>query len=268
VTIKLDDQRNDGVAGEDFIHDDVEDVAAGMPSVGNDTLVGSQFDNFLYGDGGNDDITGGAGADILQGGAGNDTIHAQDGIVDTAISCGPGTDTVFVDAAEVDNILDIPADADQCENVITAPESSGGTPTTGTTTTTGTGTTTTPGTTAAASGTPTGTTPKDPRVAARSVSMLVAPRDRTRPYKFTIRGAVSLPAGAAKATACATGSVKVTGKRGLKTAFVRTAKLKKDCTYAVTATITRKGRVKITARFAGNSALTAKSSLTRTIRAG
>jgi hypothetical protein len=49
---------------------------------------------------------------------------------------------------------------------------------------------------------------------------------------------------------------------------VRSAKLKKDCTYAVTATITRKGRVKITARFSGNSALTAKSSLTRTIRAG
>jgi hypothetical protein len=58
------------------------------------------------------------------------------------------------------------------------------------------------------------------------------------------------------------------GKRGLKTAFAKTAKLKKDCTYSMTATITRKGRVKITARFSGNGALTAKSSLTRTIRAG
>jgi hypothetical protein len=132
---------------------------------------------------------------------------------------------------------------------------------------TGTGTTTTPGT-AAASGTPTVTAPKDPRVAARSVSVLVAPRDRTRPYKFTIRGAVSLPAGVTKATACAAGSVKVMGKRGLKSAFAKTAKLKKDCTYSMTATITRKGRVKITARFSGNGALTAKSSLTRTIRAG
>jgi hypothetical protein len=98
--------------------------------------------------------------------------------------------------------------------------------------------------------------------------MLVAPRDRTRPYPFTIRGAVSLPAGVAKATGCAAGSVKVTGRRGLKTAFAKTAKLKEDCTYSMTANLTRKGRVKITARFSGNGALTAKPSLTRTIRAG
>jgi Ca2+-binding RTX toxin-like protein len=250
VTIRLDNQRNDGVAGEDFIHDDVEEVGG---SLGNDTLVGSQFNNFLYGDEGNDDITGGGGADTLQGGDGNDTIHAQDGIADT-ISCGPGDDIVFADSSDI--ILD-DTDPDplvRCEKVIFTLEIIGGTPTTGTTA--GSGTTSGTGTTAAASGTV--TAPKDPRAAARSVSMLVAPRDRTRPYKFTIRGAVSLPAGVAKAAACATGSVKVTGKRGLKTAFVRTAKLKKDCTYAVTATITRKGRVKITARF----------SLTRTIRAG
>jgi Ca2+-binding RTX toxin-like protein len=106
-------------------------------------------------------------------------------------------------------------------------------------------------------------------VAPKSVSATVLPkRDRKRPYKFTIKGAVGLPAGVTKAQGCASGTVKVTGKRGLKTAFTKTAKLKKDCTYSVTATVTRKGRVKITARFSGNSALKAKSSLTRTVRAG
>jgi Big-like domain-containing protein/hemolysin type calcium-binding protein len=106
-------------------------------------------------------------------------------------------------------------------------------------------------------------------VTPKSVSAIVTPkRDRKRPYKFTIKGAVGMPAGVTKAQGCASGTVKVTGKRGLKTAFTKTAKLKKDCTYAVTATVTRKGRVKITARFSGNSALKAKSSLTRTVRAG
>jgi hypothetical protein len=106
-------------------------------------------------------------------------------------------------------------------------------------------------------------------VAPRSVSATVLPtRDRTRPYTFTIKGAVGLPAGVTKAQGCASGTVKVTGRRGLKTAFAKTAKLKQDCTYSVTATVTRKGRVKITARFSGNSALKAKSSLTRTVRAG
>ena len=106
-------------------------------------------------------------------------------------------------------------------------------------------------------------------VAPKSVSALVTPkRDRTRPYTFTIKGAVGLPAGVTKAQGCASGTVKVTGRRGLKTAFAKTAKLKQDCTYSVTATVTRKGRVKITARFSGNSALKAKSSLTRTVRAG
>jgi Ca2+-binding RTX toxin-like protein len=271
-TLSLDDNANDGIASEgDNVHSDVED---GNTNMGHDTLVGSASANNLLGDDGNDDITGGGGADVLQGVAGNDTIRAQDGVKDI-IACGPGDDVVFADSIDtiIDNHDPDPMLSDQCETVHLAAATGGGSSSSsgsppGTTTTTGTGTTTAPGTTAAASGTPTGTAPKDPRVAARSVSMLVAPRDRTRPYKFTIRGAVSLPAGVTKATACATGSVKVTGKRGLKTAFVRTAKLKKDCTYAVTATITRKGRVKITALFSGNSALTAKSSLTRTIRAG
>ena len=95
------------------------------------------------------------------------------------------------------------------------------------------------------------------------------PRHRKRPYKFTIKGAVGMPAGVTKAKGCASGAVKVTGKRGTKDAFApKIAKLKKDCTYSVTVFLTRKGRVKLAARFSGNSVLKAKSSLTRTVRAG
>jgi hypothetical protein len=265
-TLTLDDSADDGFAGEgDNVHSDVEEAAT---NVGNDTLVGSAADNLLFGDEGNDTITGGAGQDILIGADGNDVIRAQDGIADT-ISCGSGTDDVFADAIDV--LFDDPDPAvdDHCENVhLPAPAggsgSGGSTPppaatTSGTGTTTGTGTATFSGT---------GTAPKDPRLAPRSVSVLVAARDRTRPYRFTIRGTVALPAGVTKATGCAGGTVKVTGMRGAKIAFAKTAKLEQDCTYSVTATITRKGRVKIGARFSGNGALTAKASLTRTVRAG
>jgi Ca2+-binding RTX toxin-like protein len=260
--LTLDDIANDGIPGEgDNVHSDVEKAST---NTGNDTLAGSASDNLLVGDAGNDTITGYGGQDILVGDDGNDVIRAQDGIADT-ISCGSGTDEVFADA--IDILFENPTVDDRCENVHVPAAIGGG----GTTTTTGTGTTTgtvTTTATATATAADAGTAPKDTRVAARSVSMLVAARDSTRPYRFTIRGAVSLPAGVTKATACAAGSVKVTGKRGPKIAFAKTARLKRDCTYSVTATITRRGRVKITARFSGNGALTAKSSLTRTVRAG
>jgi Ca2+-binding RTX toxin-like protein len=263
-TLTLDDSADDGFAGEgDNVHSDVEKAAT---NTGNDTLVGSGADNLLFGDEGNDTITGGAGQDVLVGAGGNDVIRARDGIADT-IACGSGTDEVFADAIDVLFDDPDPAVSDHCENVH-LPAATGGSG--------GAGSTPPPAATTSATGTATGTgtaiasgaAPTDPRLAPRSVSMLVAARDSTRPYRFTIRGAVSLPAGVTKATACAAGSVKVTGRRGLKIAFAKTARLRRDCTYSVTATITRRGRVKITARFSGNGALTAKSSLTRTVRAG
>jgi Ca2+-binding RTX toxin-like protein len=46
---------------------------------GNDTITGSDGDNFLRGRGGNDSLVGGAGDDTLQGDQGNDTLRGGDG---------------------------------------------------------------------------------------------------------------------------------------------------------------------------------------------
>ncbi|MBX7247472.1 MAG: choice-of-anchor L domain-containing protein [Caulobacteraceae bacterium] len=62
---------------------------------GNDTLIGSQFDDDLRGGTGNDSLDGGLGADHLTGGAGNDIFHVDDaGDVVTELD-GEGTDKVF-----------------------------------------------------------------------------------------------------------------------------------------------------------------------------
>lgn len=91
-----------------------------------DTINGGAGDDKLYGRYGNDTIVGGPGKDTIAGdrdgrcnemhcdlspGSSADTIDAVDGEVDT-ISCGPGTDTVKADAADV-------VDAD-CETVTRA----------------------------------------------------------------------------------------------------------------------------------------------------
>lgn len=261
-TLTLDDLANDGEANEgDNIFGDVEQAAT---SIGDDTIVGSSADNLLFGDLGNDDITGAGGQDVLNGGDGDDTIHARDGEVDT-IACGLGNDVVFADANDV--IFEDGAD-NHCETVnlpATAPAA--------TTTTTTTGSTTT-GTTAPASTTPatTGTVTIAQTVLAtpRSLSLTASPaRDRKRPYTFTVKGTIALPAGVPKAQGCVAGTVTVTGKRDTKSAFApKTVKIKRDCTYSTTVSIVRKGRVKLTARFSGNTVLKAKSSSTRTVRAG
>jgi Ca2+-binding RTX toxin-like protein len=59
---------------------------------GNDTIVGSAYDDVLVGGTGNDLINGGGGVDLIMGGAGNDTLNGQDG--DDAIFGGDGDDIV------------------------------------------------------------------------------------------------------------------------------------------------------------------------------
>lgn len=66
---------------------------------GDDTLDGGDGNDRLAGNVGNDAITGGAGADELIGSAGDDTFHAVDGVADTTLSGGPGTDTAYFDSA-------------------------------------------------------------------------------------------------------------------------------------------------------------------------
>ncbi|HWI71422.1 MAG TPA: hypothetical protein VNT55_05675 [Baekduia sp.] len=119
---------------------------------GNDKLHGTDSDDVIDGGAGADDIAAGYGNDTIVGGPGtdkivadrdgrcnelhcdlspgsaSDTIDAVDGEVDN-ITCGPGTDTVKADAADVV--------APDCENVTragAAPAPGGGqTPTTNTT---------------------------------------------------------------------------------------------------------------------------------------
>ena len=258
-TLTLDDLPGDGATAEgDNVYSDVEDAAT---SIGDDTIVGSSVGNVLFGDDGNDDITGAGGQDTLLGGGGDDTFRARDGEVDT-IACGLGNDVVFADADDV--IFEDGAD-NHCETVNLPVTSTGGAATAGAATGA-----TTPASTPA---TPTAgnVTIDTPALASpRSVSLTAAPsRDRRRPYRFTVKGTIALPAGVPKARGCVAGTVTVSGRRETKNAFApKTVKIRKDCTYSATVTIARKGRVKLTARFSGNGALKAKSSSTRTVRAG
>ncbi|CAA9476033.1 MAG: Alkaline phosphatase [uncultured Solirubrobacteraceae bacterium] len=109
MTVTLDDQANDGSAGEaDNVRATVEAVSAETPTfsedpvpkgTANDTLVGSAGVNDLSGGLGNDRIDGGRGNDVLSGNAGDDTIDARDGFADF-VSCGAGNDVANVDTLD------------------------------------------------------------------------------------------------------------------------------------------------------------------------
>jgi Ca2+-binding RTX toxin-like protein len=118
---------------------------------GNDKLHGTDSDDAIDGGAGNDDIAAGFGNDVIVGGPGtdkivadrdgrcnelhcdlspgsaSDTIDAVDGEIDN-ITCGPGTDAVKADAADV-----VAAD---CENVARAGATPGPAPSTTTKSTT------------------------------------------------------------------------------------------------------------------------------------
>jgi hypothetical protein len=114
VSVTLDDQANDGTAGQGMnIHTDVEDVfgdsqnsTSGNP--GNVTLVGSAGSNNLFVDFGTGNVNGGNGNDSLFGGPLNDTINSRDGFFDR-VQCGDGNDTAIVDS--LDSV------ASDCESV-------------------------------------------------------------------------------------------------------------------------------------------------------
>jgi hypothetical protein len=100
------------------------------------------------------------------------------------------------------------------------------------------------------------------------VTIAVTPsRDRLRPYAFTASGKLVLPAGVSAANACK-GSVVVRIKRRTTTLKIHTVPLKPDCTYRSRTTDTRSGTLAFTARFMGNPALFAKTSVSRVVRAG
>ena len=96
LTVTLDDQRNDGLSGNQNVHSDVEDLTGGQER---DHLVGSAAANLIRGGQGNDEIDGGPGRDTLEGGEDEDVILARDGEPDT-VDCGFGQDTATVDTGD------------------------------------------------------------------------------------------------------------------------------------------------------------------------
>lgn len=74
------------------------DIAVGGDD--GDTIDGQSGNDRIWGGAGGDTLTGGSGADELRGQTGNDLLEAQDGLLDVAVHCGPGTDTANHDPGE------------------------------------------------------------------------------------------------------------------------------------------------------------------------
>lgn len=134
VDVTLDGVANDGEAGE---HDNVmQDIEVVYGGAGPDRLVGDQTDqagpwaNFyalvgwggddvliggsasesIAGWDGNDTLIGNGGDDHMFGSAGDDSLSARDGIPETTLECGAGSDS-----AQVDTALD---STDSCETLL------------------------------------------------------------------------------------------------------------------------------------------------------
>lgn len=86
-------------------------------------------------------------------------------------------------------------------------------------------------------------------------------RDRKLPFRYTFSGRVRIPAGVSRARVCG-GRVRLTLKKGAKTAARGTARVSRSCAYRRRITIrnarrtgTRRGRLRVGARFGGNASL-------------
>ena len=111
------------------------------------------------------------------------------------------------------------------------------------------------------------------RLAPRALRISSNARDRKAPYLFRVSGTLARPAGA-----MCSGKVKVTAKVGRKVIATRKASLKAKgatCRYAVTfrfnkrpKAVTKSGKVVLSARFLGTSALLPKNSPRKTVRIG
>ncbi len=77
IIISLNGQTTGGMVGEtDSLAGDFEIVYG---SAGNDSITGSDNNDYIYGVAGNDTLVGGDGNDRIDGGAGNDSISGEDG---------------------------------------------------------------------------------------------------------------------------------------------------------------------------------------------
>jgi Ca2+-binding RTX toxin-like protein len=68
---------------------------------GNDTVEGDSGNDRVFGGPGNDTLEGNAGTDVVRGGRGDDVIHVTDGDSGDRVIGGKGTDTCFVNQADV-----------------------------------------------------------------------------------------------------------------------------------------------------------------------
>jgi subtilisin-like proprotein convertase family protein len=105
----------------------------------------------------------------------------------------------------------------------------------------------------------------------RSVGLKVSGRDRKAPYVINASGKVTAPA----ASISCTGRVRVLVKAGKKTVTTKTVKLTKACTYTARFTLKKlpkslpkSGKVTVSARFLGNTALVARTSKAGSVRLG
>ena len=103
---------------------------------------------------------------------------------------------------------------------------------------------------------------------ARVTATVLPARDRTRPFRFRVSGAVRRPQSVSAAQGCTTGTVTITVKRVGRTVARRRANLRRTCTYAAFVAVGLRGRLTIRARFGGNRLFNARSSASRSVRAG
>ena len=92
----------DSAGGSDVDHINLgagNDIAIGGDDA--DTIDGQAGGDRIWGGAGGDTITGGTGADELRGQLGNDLLQAQDGLMDLAVHCGPGSDDANHDPGEI-----------------------------------------------------------------------------------------------------------------------------------------------------------------------
>jgi hypothetical protein len=106
------------------------------------------------------------------------------------------------------------------------------------------------------------------RVRPRRLTLRVTPRrDRRPPFRFRVRGRVLPPAGVKATRVCGSGTVRVRVARGKRTLATRHPAIGRRCRYRARVHV-RRGRLRVTARFAGNRALRAVRAMPRAARAG